>query len=60
MNPSIIIALLYLTEKITQREADVLAATLPTRKIPNSWNGVVLDIESIIGRKIYVGKTNNN
>jgi len=57
MNPAIIIAILYLTEKITQREADILAETLPTRLVPKTWNGVVLDIEEIIGRKIYVAST---
>ena len=46
------IAILVLTEKITDQEANHLATELSGTKIPTTWLGVVLQIEEIIGRKL--------
>jgi len=53
METSIFILQLYLSGRITEKEADLLAEGLAGLEIKHRWADVLIQVETILKRKIY-------
>jgi hypothetical protein len=49
-----ILAVLVITKKITPEEADKLVVNLAGMDVPNSWLGVVGQVESVLERSFDI------